>query len=97
MSKYRVIGDRVLVKRDDELENPAATILMTDDLKQPPRRGEVLAVGTEVKYTAVGDRVQFSQYAGHFLETTQGLAESSLIVMREDEILAIEDEDAETA
>jgi co-chaperonin GroES (HSP10) len=92
---YRVIFDKILVKRDPKTENPNA-LLIPDEVKKEPSSGEILAVGNEVKYVSGGERIYFSPYAGFFLETTQDLQESDLIVMREDEILAIEDVEIET-
>lgn len=85
---FRVIYDRVLVKRDSKVET--SHLMIPDKVKKAPRTGVILSVGDEVKYVAVGDHVVFSEYAGHFLEPSQDLIESDLIVMREDEILAIE-------
>jgi len=92
--QYKVLFDRILVKRDsppdEEMEN---TILMPHDVKKPPQMGIIIDIGSEVKYAKKDDRIAFNQYAGYFLHTTQDLAEPDLIVMREDEILAIIEED----
>lgn len=95
MKKFRVIYDRVLVKQDAKKET--SHLMIPDKVKKPPRTGVILSVGDEVKYVVVGDNIVFSQYAGQFLEPTQDLTESDLIVMREDEILAIEDVEVETS
>jgi len=87
--KFKVIYDRVLVKRDSAKET--SHLMIPEKVKKPPRTGLVLEVGEEVKYVVRGDHVVFSEYAGHFLEHSQDLAESDLIVMREDEVLAVED------
>lgn len=89
--KYLVIFDRILVRRDPEVVN-TTTVLMPHDVKKPPKTGLVIEVGPETKYIKTGARVVFSEYSGYYLQTTQDLEDPDLIVMREDEILAIIDE-----
>ena len=87
---YRVLGDKVLVRRDAE-DNNEGGLLLPSEVKKAPRVGEVVSVGEEVTRVTPGERVVFHEYAGHFLKVDQNLDESDLIVMREDEILAVED------
>jgi len=93
--KFKVIYDRVLVKRDANMET--SHLMIPDKVKKAPRTGIVLSCGDNVKFIKVNDRVVFSEYAGQFLEASQDLTESDLIVMREDEVLAVEDGTVETA
>lgn len=86
--KYRVLGERVLIQRDPPEED--GHILMPHNVKKKPKTGIVLSVGPNIKEVKVGDRVAFNEYAGYFLETSQDFEESDLIVMRQDEILAVE-------
>lgn len=95
MKKFRVIYDRVLVKRDAKKET--SHLMIPDKVKKVPRTGVILAAGDEVKYVKVGDHVVYNQYAGQFLEHSQDLTDSDLIVMREDEVLAIEDDEVEAS
>lgn len=95
MKKFKVIYDRVLIKRDGKVET--SHLMIPDNVKKSPRTGVVISTGEEVKYIEVGNRVVFSEYAGHFLDATQDLTESDLIVMREDEVLAIEDGEVEAS
>ena len=90
MPNYRVLCDKILVLRDPKQETMTGGIILTDDLAKPPRSGEVIAVGDLVTRIAAGERVVFSEYAGYFLDVSQGLAESDYIVMRVDEVLAVE-------
>ena len=87
---YRVLFDRILVRRDPEQENETG-VLMPHDVKKPPKIGVVLNTGAEVKYLKVGDRIIFSEYSGYYLQTNSDLCDPDLIVMREDEILAVDD------
>jgi len=96
MPKYKVLFDKILVLRDPKVETMSGGIVLTDDLAKPPRTGEVLEIGDKVGYVSIGDRVVFSEYAGYFLDVSQDLAESDFIVMREDEILAIEIEEEDS-
>jgi len=71
---------------------------MTEDLKKPPLSGTVLSVGDKCLYTKTGDRVHFSEYAGHYVRTADNiLEESSLIVMREDEVIVYIEEETDAS
>lgn len=85
--KFRVIGEKILVQRDSKEEFEG--LVVPDAVQRPPRCGRVLAVGDEVTRIKVGEKVYFHEYAGQFLEATQDLEESDLIVMREDEVLTV--------
>ena len=87
---YRVLGDKVLVRRDSE-NSREGSLLLPSEVVKAPRVGEVISVGEEVARVKLGERVVFHEYAGHFLKVDQNLDETDLIVMREDEILAVED------
>ena len=88
------IGDRVVLEREESEEVTAGGILLPDSAKDKPARGTVLAVGEgrlakngsriplQVK---VGDRVVFSSYAGDEFK----LGDRKLVLMREDDILAV--------
>lgn len=86
---FKAICDRIIVQRDAAVET--SHLMIPEKVKKAPRSGSVLSVGAEVKYTKVGDKVFFNEYAGQYLEPTQDLTESELISMREDEVLAIEE------
>lgn len=91
MKKYRVIGERILVQRFPAMEDDGG-LLIPEKVKKRPYKGTVLAVGDEVTKISVGEVVNFSEYAGNFLEKSD-FEESDLIVMRQDEVLAVEDEE----
>lgn len=88
MAKYKVLGERILVQRDPPAEE--GHLLMPHNVQKKPKSGTILEVGKKVEEVEVGNRVWFSEYAGYFLEENEDLEESDLIVMREDEILAVE-------
>ncbi len=88
------LNDRVIVKRIEEEQKTAGGIIIPDTAKEKPIQGEVLAVGSgkvledgnrrplDVK---AGDRVLFGKYAG----TDIKVEGEELLIMREDDILAI--------
>jgi len=90
----RPLNDRVVVKRVEEEEKTKGGIIIPDTAKEKPIQGEVLAVGSgrimedgtkralDVKK---GDRVLFGKYAG----TEITLEGQEVLIMREDDILAI--------
>ena len=77
ISKIRPHEDRVLIKRQAGEETTAAGIIIPDNAKEKPQKGEVVAVG-EGKMGADGKRVKpaisvgqvvyFGKYAGTELD-----------------------------
>jgi chaperonin GroES len=92
----RPLNDRVVVRRVEEEQKTAGGIIIPDSAKEKPIQGEVLAVGNgrvmedgarralDVKK---GDRVLFGKYSG----TEIKVEGEELLIMREDDILAIID------
>ncbi len=92
--KVRPLNDRIAVKRAAEETTSSGGIVIPDSSAEKPTRGEVFAVGdgkkcddgTCCKLTVkVGDNVLFGQYAGTEI-TVDG---EKLLIMREDDVLAI--------
>ena len=92
--KLQPLGDRVVVEREASEATTAGGIVLPDHAKDKPARGTVVSVGdgkllddgsrSEMQ-VKVGDRVIFSSYAGE----TFKVSEQELLLMREDDILAI--------
>lgn len=92
--KLRPLHDRVVVKRKEEERTSPGGIVIPDTAKEKPIRGEVMAAGRgklldsgdqrplDVK---VGDEVLFGKYAG----TEVKVADEDLLVLREDDIMAV--------
>ena len=90
----RPLNDRVLVKRLEEEDKTAGGIYIPDSAKEKPTRGKVIAAGSgradddgnrkplDVK---AGDEILFGKYAG----TEIKIDGEELIIMREDDILAV--------
>jgi chaperonin GroES len=88
------LNDRVVVRRIEEEQKTAGGIIIPDTAKEKPIRGEVLAVGAgkvqdDGKRTPLdvkaGDRVLFGKYSGTDIKVDG----EELLIMREDDILAI--------
>ncbi|MDD2906748.1 MAG: co-chaperone GroES [Sulfurimonas sp.] len=62
---FQPLGKRVLVKRVEEASTTASGIIIPDNAKEKPSRGEVVAVSKEVTELACGDKVLFGKYAGN--------------------------------
>jgi chaperonin GroES len=90
------LGDRVVVEREESEQKTSGGILLPDSAKDKPARGTVVSVGEgkcddkgvrhqlQVK---PGDRVIFTSYAGEAFK----VGDEELLLMREDDILAILD------
>lgn len=89
--ELKPLADRVIVKRLESEEKTAAGIIIPDTAKEKPQRGTVLAVGSGKKDIPMtvqkGDTVLFAKYAG----TEFKMNGDEIIIMREDDILAIVD------
>ena len=95
----RPLGDRIVVRRSPLQEKTACGILLPDTAKNKPQRGKVLAVGTgkmlkdgtrrplQVK---TGDTVLFTTWAGD--EYKEGKTQDNILLMREEDVLAVIDE-----
>lgn len=90
----RPLHDRVIVRRMEEETTSAGGIVIPDNATEKPSRGEIIAAGNgkitdsgEVRPLAVkvGDKVLFGKYAG----TEVKVEGEELLVMREDDIVAV--------
>ena len=92
--KLRPLHDRVIIKRLEAETKSAGGIVIPDNAKEKPTKGEVVAVGTGKVFdngqvramtVKVGDKVIYGQYAGSAYK--DGGTEYKIV--REDDILAI--------
>lgn len=90
----RPLHDRVIIKRLDQESKTASGIIIPDAAAEKPDQGEVLAVGPGKRDDSgklnaldvkVGDRVLFGKYTGQTVKVDS----EELIVMREDDIMAV--------
>ena len=94
--KIRPLHDRVVIKRMEEEKASPGGIIIHDSATEKPIKGEVVAVGNgkiqdngniqplDVK---VGDTVLFGKYSG----TEVKIDSDELVVMKEDDIMAVID------
>ena len=90
----RPLHNRVIVRRQEEERTTAGGIVIPDSATEKPSMGEVLAAGNgkvtdsgdvralDVK---VGDKVYFGKYSGTEIKVDG----EELLIMREDDIIAI--------
>ena len=88
------LHDRVLIKRLEEETKTAGGIIIPDNHKEKPARGEVIAIGSGYRNTdgsirplevKSGDHVIFSKYSG----TEVKVDGKEFIIMKEEEILGV--------
>lgn len=93
-TNIRPLRDRVVVRRLEEERKTAGGIVIPDTATEKPMMGIVVALGAgrildngnvQEPIVRVNDKVLFGKYAGTEVE----LNGETLIVMREDDILAV--------
>ena len=62
---FKPLGKRVLVKRVEEATTTSSGIIIPDNAKEKPSRGEVVAVSAEVSVLENGNHVLFGKYSGN--------------------------------
>ena len=90
----RPLHDRAVIRRTEEQRTSPGGIVIPDSATEKPIRGEVVAVGkgkilengdVRPMDINVGDRVLFGKYSG----TEVKINGEDLLVMREDDIMAV--------
>ena len=97
----RPLHDRLIVRRLEESVARAGAIIIPDSAKEKPQQGKVLAAGLgtankdgkrvplDVK---AGDTILFGKHSGQEIK----LDGVDYLIMKEDEVLAIEDASSDT-
>ena len=94
----RPLHDRLIVQRLDEGEQKVGGIIIPDTAKEKPQQGKVIAAGAgKVKDDGkriapdvkAGDLILFGKYSGQEIK----LEGEEYLIMREDEVLAVIDQD----
>jgi len=92
--EVRPLHDRVLVRRVEEETKTAGGIIIPDNHKEKPAKGEVLAVGAGYRLqdgsirtldVQKGDKVLFGKYAGTDIKVDN----EDYLIMKEEDILGI--------
>jgi chaperonin GroES len=92
--KVKPLGDRVLVRPQEEEEQVKGGIIIPDTAKEKPQRGEVVAVG-DGKLDDSGNRIALSVSSGDvvlygkYSGTEVRLDDEDHLIMSESDILAI--------
>ena len=91
----RPLHDRIIVERiEDESELTIGGIIIPDSAKEKPQQGKVIAVGQGKKNddgtrlsldVKEGDKILFGKYSGQEIK----MDGEELLIMREDEVLAV--------
>ena len=93
----RPLGDRIIVKAASAEETTAGGIVLPDSAKEKPLDGEVVAVGPGTQLepgkkapmdVSVGDKIIYGKYAG----TEVKVGGEELIILRQEDVLAIKEE-----
>ena len=92
--KFRPLHDRVVIERIESEAKTAAGIIIPDNAKEKPQRGEVVAVGPggrdesgklipiDVK---VGDQVLFGKWSG----TEVKIDDNEYLIMKETDVMGV--------
>ncbi len=93
--KMQPLGDRVVVRPLEAEAKTKGGIVLPDTAKEKPQEGEIVAVGkgkvldsgsVQALEVKVGDKVLYGKYSGNEITTKDG---EELLIMREEDILAI--------
>lgn len=89
MTKIQPLADRVLIRPVAAETTTKSGIIIPDNAKEKPLRGEVLAAGKGTKdeemVLKTGDQVLYGKYAGTELE----IDGEKLLIMRQSDVLAV--------
>jgi chaperonin GroES len=100
--KVRPLHDRIIVHRLEEGEQVVGGIIIPDTAKEKPQQGKVVAAGKgKVKEDGKvipldvkeGDTILFGKYSGQEIK----IDGEELLILREDEVLAVLEEVAAAA
>ena len=93
--KFRPLGDKILVKRDEAATKTESGIFLPESSKEKPKQGKIVALGDghrskdNGKLTPFtvkkGDTVVYGKYAGTEIE----IKNVTHVIMRESELLGV--------
>jgi len=93
--KFRPLGDKILVKREEAASKTESGIFLPESSKEKPKQGRIVALGDghrskdNGKLTPFtvkkGDTVLFSSYAG----TEVKISDETYLIMTEEDILGV--------
>mgnify|MGYP001584686207 CR=1 FL=1 len=83
--KFKPLKDRVFVSYSAELEKTASGLYIPDAAKEKPQKGEIKAIGNEVKNVKIGDVILFDKYSGSKIT----IDSQEYLILKEEDILGI--------
>lgn len=83
--KFKPLKDRVFVSYAEESEKTAGGIYLPDTAKEKPQKGNVEAIGSEVKEIKVGDTILFDKYSG----SKTNINGNEYLIIKEEDILGV--------
>lgn len=85
MMNIRVLGDRVLVLRDDPEQKTAGGLFVPEQAQGKTTRGTVVGRGNKVEDVLLGDYVMFSRSAGVDLSYNG----TDFLILREEDVIGV--------
>jgi len=85
MTTFTPLHDRVLVQPEAEADVTPGGIVIPEQAKEGPQRGEVKALGPKAVHVQVGDVVLYGRFAGTHV-TLNGV---KMLVMKEEDLIGI--------
>ncbi|MEK7703039.1 MAG: co-chaperone GroES [Nitrospirota bacterium] len=83
--KFKPLKDRVFISYSAELEKTASGLYIPDAAKEKPQKGQIEAIGDEVKNVKVGEVVLFDKYSGSKIT----IDSQEYLILKEEDILGI--------
>lgn len=83
--KFKPLKDRVFVKYTEEGDKTAGGLYIPDSAKEKPQKGDVEAVGSEVKEIKIGNTILFDKYSG----SKVNIDGNEYLIIKEEDILGI--------
>jgi chaperonin GroES len=83
--KFKPLKDRVFVSYSAELEKTSGGLYIPDAAKEKPQKGEIKAIGNEVKNVKNGDIILFDKYSGSKIT----IDSQEYLILKEEDILGI--------
>ncbi len=83
--KFKPLKDRVFVSYSAELEKTSGGLYIPDAAKEKPQKGQIEAIGNEVKHVKIGDVILFDKYSGSKIT----IDSQECLILKEEDILGI--------
>jgi chaperonin GroES len=82
-SPIKPLGDRVVAVREVAQDKTASGLYLPDNAKEKPVLAKVVAVGSDAKLVAVGDKILYKEYS----TTELKIDGTEYLVVKEEDIL----------